>query len=241
MAERVGRQQYARRAGYGDSGEHIALFLADPNGGIYTASGDPNYAADHVDHGVNFAGFGSWGLLSGPSDRFRAAPGSPVTAVPCGGRFVLFVADPNGRILTTFDLLINGSPGQWLSIGPTRIDDGGVGAIGQLTGIAIHPTDPSTMYVGGGRCGLWKTTDGGANWAAIGDSLLPTMAIAAIGIDPSNPSQVYVATDNTVYGFGGGVFRSVDGGVSWVMISGDQQAQVIFGVLIVDPANPSTC
>jgi photosystem II stability/assembly factor-like uncharacterized protein len=139
---------------------------------------------------------------------------------------------------TTFDMLINGSPGQWLSIGPTRIDNGGAGAVGQLTAIAIHPTEPTTMYVGGGRCGLWKTTDGGATWTAIGDSL-PTMAIAAIAIDPFNPSQVYVATDNTVFGFGGGVFRSVDGGVGWAMISGDQQAKVIFGVLIVDPANPS--
>jgi photosystem II stability/assembly factor-like uncharacterized protein len=96
------------------------------------------------------------------------------------------------------------------------------------------------MYVGGGRCGLWKTTDGGTTWAAIGVSL-PTMAIAAIAIDPSNPSQVYVATDNQVYSAGGGgVFRSSDDGANWVMISGDQQAQVIFGQLIVDPTNPST-
>src|SRR5206468_432015 len=151
----------------------------------YTALGDPNYEADHG----NFAGFGGWGSVS----EGRSTPGAPVTAVPWGDRIALFIADPSGRIHTTFDLLINGSPGQWLSIGPTRIDDGGAGAVGQLTAIAIHPTDPSTIYVGGGRCGLWKTTDGGATWTAIGDSL-PTMAIAAIAIDPFNPSQVYVAT-----------------------------------------------
>jgi hypothetical protein len=79
-------------------GNNIALFIADRNGGIYTASGDPNYAADRVDNGVNFAGFGGWGLVSGPLDPFRAAPGSPVTAVPYGGRFALFVANSKGEI-----------------------------------------------------------------------------------------------------------------------------------------------
>ena len=79
-------------------GNNIALFIADRNGGIYTAVGDPNYAADHADHGVNFAGFGAWRSVSGPSDPFRAAPGSPVTAVPYGGRFALFVANSKGEI-----------------------------------------------------------------------------------------------------------------------------------------------
>ena len=55
-------------------GNNIALFIADPNGGIYTALGDPNYAADH---GVNFAGFGAWRSVSEGS----STPGAPVAAV----------------------------------------------------------------------------------------------------------------------------------------------------------------
>jgi hypothetical protein len=70
-------------------GEQFALFITDPNGGIYTIGGTPD------------ADWGDWGLVSDPSDPFRAAPGSPVTAVPYGGRFALFVTSNNGEIYTT--------------------------------------------------------------------------------------------------------------------------------------------
>lgn len=41
---------------------------------------------------------------------------------------------------------------------------------GRITGIAIHPTTPSTMYVTGARGGVWKTTDGGATWTPKSDN-----------------------------------------------------------------------
>jgi hypothetical protein len=52
-----------------NTGVPITLFLTDPNGGIYTSSGNPQ------------GGFGSWSYVNpaGGTD-FRAAPGSPVTA-----------------------------------------------------------------------------------------------------------------------------------------------------------------
>src|SRR6266446_1548319 len=71
-------------------GNNIALFLADRNGGIYTALGDPNYAADHG----NFAGFGPWRSVSEGS----STPGAPVMAAPYGGRVGLFITDPGGGI-----------------------------------------------------------------------------------------------------------------------------------------------
>jgi phospholipase C len=64
------------------------VFVADPNGGIYTTSGN----ADE--------GWAPWSSVSEGS----AAPGSPVTAVEVSerpGRFAVFVADPNGGIYTT--------------------------------------------------------------------------------------------------------------------------------------------
>ena len=58
--------------------------ITDPNGGIYTATGDPQQ------------GFGPWGLVEG----ITAKPGSPVTAVAFGDRLALFVTDANGTIYT---------------------------------------------------------------------------------------------------------------------------------------------
>jgi hypothetical protein len=69
-------------------GQRFALFLADPNGGIYGTGGDPQ------------GGFGPWGLVPGRNPGWTT-PGGPVTAVPWGQRFALFVAGTDGRIYTT--------------------------------------------------------------------------------------------------------------------------------------------
>ena len=51
---------------------------------------------------------------------------------------------------------VNAEVGQWVSLGPTRIN-AGLGACGRLTAIAIEPTSPPTMYVGAPGSGVWKT------------------------------------------------------------------------------------
>jgi hypothetical protein len=94
-------------------GNNIALFLADPNGGIYTALGDPNYAADHG----NFAGFGRWRSVSEGS----STPGARVTAIPWGNNIALFLADPNGGIYTALgDPNYAADHGNFAGFGPWR-------------------------------------------------------------------------------------------------------------------------
>jgi Sortilin, neurotensin receptor 3, len=158
---------------------------------------------------------------------------------------------PFAFLLGTGDggVVLASSPGQWVSIGPSRVHApsiqgyGAYDAVGRLTTIAIHPTNPQIIYVGSpgelGQegCGIWKTTDGGTTWTPIGDSL-PTLAVAAITLDPTNPDRVYIATADK------GVFRSDDAGQTWINLSaplkvrtntrdGDRTA------LLINPANPS--
>ena len=122
--------------------------------------------------------------------------------------------------------------GQWVSIGPTLINNGGLGAIGRLSAIAMNRADPGTIYVGAAASGVWKSTDGGSSWQPITDGL-PTLAIAALAITPTLPSRVYVATA------GSGVFRSDDAGASWQSLPGSPNGEVRWGVMIVSPRDPA--
>jgi hypothetical protein len=122
--------------------------------------------------------------------------------------------------------------GRWVSIGPRHINttSGEGGAGGVLSAIAIDPANPSTIYVGSLGSGVWKTADTGASWRPLTDNL-PTLAIAALAVDPITPSRVYAATP-------AGFFRSDDGGTSWLQVAG-QTAETRFGALLIDPTRPN--
>ena len=87
----------------------------------------------------------------------------------------------------------------WAFIGPNPIPLGQtqgtrVPVSGRTISIAIHPTDPDTVYVGTAQGGLYKSTNGGTNWTKLFEFQLETLAIGALTIDPTNSSIVYVGT-----------------------------------------------
>ncbi len=106
----------------------------------------------------------------------------------------------------------------WLPI----FDSSPVGSIGAL---AVAPSAPSTLYVGTGEAdmrsdiaqgvGMFKSTDGGTHWSAIG--LSDSQAIGKILVDPRDPNVLLVAVLGHPYGPNAerGVFRSTDGGKTW--------------------------
>lgn len=51
--------------------------------------------------------------------------------------------------------------GQWVSIGPTGVSDGGIGSIARIHSIAMHPKRPPTV-ISATELKAWKTTNGGA-------------------------------------------------------------------------------
>ena len=137
-------------------GQRFALFVADPNGGVYTTGGDPQ------------GGFGPWASVS----EGRTTPGAWVTAVPWGQRFAVFVADPNGGVYTT-----GGDPqggfGPWASVSEGGTTPGApVTAVPWGQRIAVFVADPNGgVYTTGGDpqggFGPWasvsegRTTPGG--------------------------------------------------------------------------------
>src|SRR5207237_878028 len=83
-------------------------------------------------------------------------------------------------------------------IGPAPIPNGQVTGgststpvSGRVTAIAVHPTNPNTIYLGTAQGGLWRSLDGGVSWAPLMDTA-QSLAIGAVTIDPLDPTKVFV-------------------------------------------------
>jgi len=119
----------------------------------------------------------------------------------------------------------------WTPIGPmpTVSSGGAVGLVsGRVTAIAVDPTNASIVFVGGAQGGVWKSTNGGANWSTSFD-MEKTLAIGAIAIDPSSCvpgpcTTLYIGTGEQNFSgdsyYGAGVYKSTDGGATWNQTAG---------------------
>ena len=74
---------------------------------------------------------------------------------------------------------------RWRQVGPFR--GGRALAIEGVVG------EPDTYYFGAVAGGVWKTTDGGANWTPLFDKA-PISSIGALAVAPSDHNVVYVGT-----------------------------------------------
>jgi photosystem II stability/assembly factor-like uncharacterized protein len=103
---------------------------------------------------------------------------------------------------------------------------------------------PWSMNAGGGRSGLWKTTDGGDTWKEITfNPGIPKRPLGKIGvaISPAHPQRVYASIEAP--DSAGGIFRSDDGGDTWELTSGDQKWSVrpwYYSAVTADPADENT-
>jgi len=128
----------------------------------------------------------------------------------------------------------------WVNINQTY-GDGGYNGMGRTTAIAFHPTDPEIFYVGAPIGGIWKTTDGGLTYSALGDSL-PYVSVGNICINPINPEIIYITIGdhNGWWNYGLGVYKSYDAGVTWEP-TGNVTAftnNVAFLRMVINPLNP---
>jgi len=173
------------------------------------------------------------------------------------GKVIVDPRDPNVVFVAALGHVYGANPDR----GVYRTRDGGatwqkvlfksndVGAID----LAFDPGDPQTIYAAlwntrrppwsiyppsyGPGSGLYKSTDGGANWQQL-TSGLPSDGLGRIGIAvaPTNRSRVYVIVD----AMAGGLYRSDDAGATWRQASADSRIWGrgwYFGKVTVDPKN----
>ncbi len=113
---------------------------------------------------------------------------------------------------------------------------------------------------GGPGSGIWKSSDAGATWSRLSGNGLPASTAGRIAMDfsRSNPNIVYAQIETlrdeqrvaerqatagaaraTVVGDSvGGVWRSVDKGMTWEFRSGHNVRPAYFSIIKVDPNNP---
>ena len=121
---------------------------------------------------------------------------------------------------------------QWRSIGPAR---GGRSIA--VSGVKGRSDEAYFGAVGGG---LWKTTDGGQDWAPVTDGQLRSSSVGAVAVSESNPDIVYIGMgESDIRGNilpGDGVYKSTDAGKTWKHM-GFQDSDAISKIRI-DPTNP---
>jgi photosystem II stability/assembly factor-like uncharacterized protein len=98
-------------------------------------------------------------------------------------------------------------------------------------GLAIDPSNSGTVYLGTNGDGIFKSTDGGADWNAANVGLT-AMHIDAVAVDPQHESTIYAATWTRF-------FKSEDGGLTWRSSQWGIPALFVSAIAI-DPQNPST-
>ncbi len=112
--------------------------------------------------------------------------------------------------------------------------DVGLVATQYVARIAVHPTNPSIVFAGtlgslsrpSADRGLYRTRDGGATWERV-LFVNEWTGVIDVAIDPVDPMTVYAAAQQraenalgkVAYGPGSGLYKSIDGGSTWLRLS----------------------
>jgi photosystem II stability/assembly factor-like uncharacterized protein len=147
--------------------------------------------------------------------------------------------DPNTMYVGTGDPNISGYP--FIGNGVYKTIDGGatwnpsgLGNTYIISDISVHPKCPDTLYaasmglpfVRDNNRGLYKSTDGGANWTQI--LFLSNQAgIIELVMDPVCPDTLYAAgwdrirnnTESLVSGTAAKIYRTTNGGQTWTTLT----------------------
>ncbi|HKF50528.1 MAG TPA: MBG domain-containing protein [Terracidiphilus sp.] len=135
----------------------------------------------------------------------------------------------------------------WTALGPASLNDNGFNSptadlvSGRVTGIAVDPLDPKTIYEAAAGGGVWKTVDGGTTWTPLTDSQV-TLAMGAIAVAPTDHLKIYAGTgeanNSGDSNHGYGILVSNDGGQNWSLATaGGAFTGNVIGQISVDPTN----
>src|SRR3954447_1108259 len=121
----------------------------------------------------------------------------------------------------------------WQQLGPFNIG-------GRVTDVVADRFTPNTAFAAVSGGGIWKTTDGGANWVTVwpdaNTQAMGAFAQAQDGTLWAGTGEANPPGGGLTY-FGDGVYKSTDNGAHWEN-TGLTQSESI-GRIAIDPTNPS--
>lgn len=184
-------------SGISDFADFISPFIMDPNNpNTLLAGGGPTIWRTTQARTIT----------TEPWQQIKSAVASgfwtTAIAVAPGNSNIIWVGHQNGEVYKT----TNGTAASptWTRVDPVTLPDR------YLTRIAIHPTNPNTVYLtfgGFSPDNVWVTTNGGTSWSDVSGNL-PDAPVRTMVIDPQVANRLFVGTEI-------GVFSTSDGGVSW--------------------------
>ena len=115
-----------------------------------------------------------------------------------------------------------------------------------VTAVAVSLANPLVIYAGLQTSGVFRSTNGGVSWTLTTDGIIPDPSaragISAIAVDPIDPDIAYVGT----FPFApdirphGDLYKTVDGGVTWSLITNGLSSN-LGGItaIVIDPLTPT--
>ncbi|WP_339882516.1 T9SS type A sorting domain-containing protein [Polaribacter vadi] len=123
-------------------------------------------------------------------------------------------------------------------LNPVFTERGPANVPGRTRGIAVDPTDNKRWFAATASGGVWLTEDEGVTWSNLTDTSIPNLSTSTIVISPQDPNTLYVGTGEPFGNLGAvggaGVFKSIDGGQTWSVLSNSATFGDV-GRIIINP------
>ena len=176
------------------------------------------------------------------------------------GQIAIHPKDPNTVYAASMGYLYKGGGDK----GIYKTTDGGKTWIQVLKGenettgfidVQIDPKNPNTVYAAshdrlrrawiirenGPGAAIYKSTDAGKTWKRLDGGLPKGNDVGRIGLAvyPKDPKQIYAFFDMKGQGGGGQIWRSKDGGSTWIKTNDTRlSGGTYYSRVFVDPSNP---
>jgi photosystem II stability/assembly factor-like uncharacterized protein len=110
---------------------------------------------------------------------------------------------------------------------------------GRIHDIQIDPSNPAVLYVAAATGGIWKSSNKGVTWKPVFENQ-PDNTFGALAIFERDPKIVWAGTgeqnNRQSSSWGGGVYRSSDGGETWKYLGLHDTRSI--GRVVLHPSNP---